>query len=161
MRKMTRTTITGKQFDEERALYHLQHTDVTNCVFAGPADGESALKESVDVEADVRGHILSVKNPGSGRIIADSVGEIIRGGAVMECTGEVICRTELLRNMADAGCEEDTATGVLTCLKQGKKKDGILLLQEQRDALLDGIHKDQSCIGFLDEVLGGMRKECM
>lgn len=46
---MTRTNIFGKQFDEERALYHLQNADVTDCVFAGPADGESALKESADV----------------------------------------------------------------------------------------------------------------
>ena len=66
---MTRTNITGKQFDEERALYHLQN-------------------------ADVKGHIISVKNPRSGHIIADSVGEIIRGDAVMECTGEVILRAE-------------------------------------------------------------------
>lgn len=44
-----RTKIIGKQFDEERALYYLQHTDVENCVFAGPADGESALKEARDV----------------------------------------------------------------------------------------------------------------
>ncbi len=48
MRKM----ITGKQFDEERALYHLQHTDVRNCRFAGPADGESALKEARDVDLE-------------------------------------------------------------------------------------------------------------
>ena len=44
-----RETIIGKQFDEERALYHLQHTDVENCIFAGPLDGESALKESRDI----------------------------------------------------------------------------------------------------------------
>ena len=44
-----RTTITNGQFDEERALYHLQHADVSECIFAGPADGESALKESRDV----------------------------------------------------------------------------------------------------------------
>lgn len=44
-----RNTISGKQFDEERALYHLQHSDVVNCIFAGPADGESVLKESRDV----------------------------------------------------------------------------------------------------------------
>ena len=31
---MTRTSITGKQFDEERALYHLQNADVTDSVFA-------------------------------------------------------------------------------------------------------------------------------
>lgn len=46
---MERRAISGKQFDEERALYHLQHAEVADCVFAGPADGESALKESEDV----------------------------------------------------------------------------------------------------------------
>ena len=44
-----RTTIAKSQFDEERALYHLQNADVVECIFAGPADGESALKESGDV----------------------------------------------------------------------------------------------------------------
>ena len=44
-----RTQIQNQQFDEERALYHLQHTDVIGCQFAGPADGESALKEARDV----------------------------------------------------------------------------------------------------------------
>lgn len=43
------TTIANKQFDEERALYHLQDADVVECIFAGPADGESVLKESRDV----------------------------------------------------------------------------------------------------------------
>ena len=325
---MTRTIITGKQFDEERALYHLQHTDVTNCVFAGPADGESVLKESVDVglkdcrfslryplwhvkgftmadcsmddktraaiwyaengsitdsvlggikavrecvhirlercqiesqefgwksrditmidtdivseylfmdsrdvklcgvkmkgkysfqymenleiddseldtkdafwhsknvtvrdsivkgeylgwfsenltlinckiigtqplcycenlklinctmedtdlafeysdvDADVKGYILSVKNPRSGRIVSDSVGEIIRGDAVMECTGLVIHRTEK------------------------ERKSDLIQLQEQRDAMLEEIHKNQSCICYLDDILCGMRKEC-
>lgn len=44
-----RELIKEKQFDEERALYHLKNTDVVNCVFAGPADGESVLKEARDV----------------------------------------------------------------------------------------------------------------
>ena len=44
-----RVSINEKQFDEERALYHLQNADVVNCSFAGPADGESALKEARDV----------------------------------------------------------------------------------------------------------------
>ncbi len=44
-----RTQIRDKQYDEERALYHLQHSDVTHCTFAGPADGESVLKESRDI----------------------------------------------------------------------------------------------------------------
>ena len=44
-----RQIIKGKQFDEERALYYLRSTDVDSCVFAGPADGESVLKEARDV----------------------------------------------------------------------------------------------------------------
>lgn len=44
-----RTVIENQQFDEERALYNLQMAEVKNCVFAGPADGESVLKESRDV----------------------------------------------------------------------------------------------------------------
>ena len=45
-----REKITCRQFDEERALYNLKSTDVENCVFAGPADGESVLKEARDVK---------------------------------------------------------------------------------------------------------------
>lgn len=44
--------IENQMFDEERALYHLQDTTVHNCTFAGPADGESALKESHRVTVD-------------------------------------------------------------------------------------------------------------
>ena len=65
---------------------------------------------------------------------------------------------KLIQNMVDAGCTENTIDRFLSCLKQGQKKKGLLLLQEQRKMLLDGIHKDQSCIAFLDEVLCGLRK---
>lgn len=44
-----RQVIKNQQFDEERALYHLQNTDVFCCIFAGEADGESVLKEARDV----------------------------------------------------------------------------------------------------------------
>lgn len=44
-----REQIKGMQFDEERALYNLTHGDVADCVFAGPADGESVLKEARDI----------------------------------------------------------------------------------------------------------------
>lgn len=46
---MQRTKIESKQLDEERALYHLTGADVTDCTFAGPADGESVLKEARDI----------------------------------------------------------------------------------------------------------------
>ncbi|MBR4555681.1 MAG: DUF3737 family protein [Ruminococcus sp.] len=46
--------------------------------------------EYSDVEADVKGHIDSVKNPRSGRITADSIGEIIKEDPVMECDAQII-----------------------------------------------------------------------
>ena len=42
--------IIGKQFGEERALYALSGARIENCSFAGDEDGESALKESHDIE---------------------------------------------------------------------------------------------------------------
>lgn len=48
--------------------------------------------EYSDVEADVIGHVISIKNPKSGVITVDSVGEVIHDNPVMECTGEVIIR---------------------------------------------------------------------
>ena len=44
-----RTRIANQTFDAERALYHALHADLENITFAGPADGESALKEAHDV----------------------------------------------------------------------------------------------------------------
>lgn len=41
--------IVGLTLDEERALYNLQDSVVEGCTFAGPADGESALKEARNV----------------------------------------------------------------------------------------------------------------
>ncbi len=41
--------ISGKTYDEERALYNLSDTEVSDCIFAGPADGESAFKEARDI----------------------------------------------------------------------------------------------------------------
>lgn len=45
-------TIANKTLDQERALYGLRDTLVKDCIFDGPADGESAFKECADVEAD-------------------------------------------------------------------------------------------------------------
>lgn len=40
------SVIANQTFDVERALYHLEDAEVIGCTFAGPADGESALKEA-------------------------------------------------------------------------------------------------------------------
>lgn len=45
MKTNGRKVIEGLSYDEERALYNYYDTAVLNCTFAGPADGESALKE--------------------------------------------------------------------------------------------------------------------
>lgn len=45
-----KTQIINKTFDAERALYHLQDSSVVACTFAGPADGESVLKESQNID---------------------------------------------------------------------------------------------------------------
>lgn len=45
-------TITHKTFDEERALYAAKNICVKNCIFDGPADGESAFKEGRDITID-------------------------------------------------------------------------------------------------------------
>ena len=41
--------VCGQKFDEERALYNIKNTEVSDCSFAGPADGESVLKETRNV----------------------------------------------------------------------------------------------------------------
>ena len=45
-------TIRNQTFDEERALYGSQGICLQHCAFDGPADGESALKESSQITAD-------------------------------------------------------------------------------------------------------------
>ena len=47
-----RKEIIGETFDEERSLYNLRNADVIDCVFAGPADGESGLKEARNVKRE-------------------------------------------------------------------------------------------------------------
>ena len=44
--------IENKTFDEERALYGSDRVRAVGCRFDGPADGESAFKESKNIEAD-------------------------------------------------------------------------------------------------------------
>ena len=48
--------------------------------------------EYSDVEATIKGKVDSIKNPLSGTITVDEVGEIINENPVYECTGKVIIR---------------------------------------------------------------------
>ncbi|MCR5669476.1 MAG: DUF3737 family protein [Butyrivibrio sp.] len=46
------TLYKDQRFDEERALYGSNGVEVSDCSFDGPADGESALKESKNVQVN-------------------------------------------------------------------------------------------------------------
>lgn len=55
------TLIKNQTFDEERALYGSDGVTVMSCRFEGPADGESALKESRNIE--VRDSYFNLRYP--------------------------------------------------------------------------------------------------
>lgn len=58
----------------EQPLCYAQDLILENCTF--DAESDRAFEYST-VNADIKGHIKSIKNPTSGRIIADSIGETI------------------------------------------------------------------------------------
>ncbi|MDE7454063.1 MAG: DUF3737 family protein [Clostridia bacterium] len=48
--------------------------------------------EYSEVDADIKGEVLSVKNPASGKIVADGYGEIILSDSKYKCIAEIIKR---------------------------------------------------------------------
>ena len=81
-------TLVGCAISGTQPLCYCKDLKLIDCTM----EGTDLSFEYSDVEATVKGHIHSVKNPRSGSITADSVGEVIMGDAVMECTGKVIIR---------------------------------------------------------------------
>ena len=71
-------------------LCYCKNLKLINCTM----EGADFAFEYSDVDADIRGNIISVKNPKSGKIVADSVDEIIMEDAIMPCNGKVILREE-------------------------------------------------------------------
>ena len=66
---------------------------------------------------------------------------------------------ELAQNLIDAGCGEEMISCLLSCLLDGDKAEGLCRLEERRSELLDDIHRDQSVLGYLDELLAGLREQ--
>ena len=81
-------TLVGCAISGTQPLCYCKDLKLVDCTM----EGTDLSFEYSDVEATVNGHIDSVKNPRSGSVTADSVGEVIMGDAVMECTGKVIIR---------------------------------------------------------------------
>ena len=81
--------ITGTQ-----PLCYCKNLKLINCEM----ENTDLCFEYSDVNADIKGHIISVKNPKSGVIKAGSVGEIIMEDAVMTCRGKVLTRSDKCNN---------------------------------------------------------------
>lgn len=71
-------------------LCYCKNLKLINCIME---DTDLAFEYS-DVDAEIEGDIMSVKNPKSGTIVADSVGEVINEDAVIRCCGKVLIRKE-------------------------------------------------------------------
>lgn len=61
---------------------------LVNCILHGC---DRAFEYS-EVDAELKGHVDSVKNPRAGRIAADSIGEIIREAPVYPCDCEIVLK---------------------------------------------------------------------
>ena len=85
-----RLTLINCKISGTQPLCYCKNLRLVNCRM----EGTDFSFEYSDVDADIAGNIISVKNPRSGRIVADSVGEVIWGDAVMDCNGEVIIRNK-------------------------------------------------------------------
>lgn len=69
------------------------------------------------------------------------------------------CEDEIIQNLKDAGCDEDTIRTFMDDLQCGKQATGTQLLQKHRRSLLDNLHQDQKQIDCLDYLLFMMKKE--
>ena len=147
-----REWIENKTFDEERALYNLKHTDVVNCTFAGPADGESVLKEARDIGVE---HCdFSLRYPlwhvEGFRLADSSMDDKTRAAIWYACDGEItnsklhgIKAVRECRNIRLAGCD-------IISQEFGWKSSGISLtdtavtaeyiFMDSRDVTLDRVN---------------------
>ena len=146
-----REVISNQQFDEERALYYLQHADVVACVFAGPADGESVLKEARDV--GVKNCSFSLRYPlwhvQGFKMENSTMDELTRAAIWYACDGEIknstlggIKAVRECRNIAIDGC-------AIVSQEFGWKSSGITLkdtsvtaeyiFMDSRDVVLENV----------------------
>lgn len=143
--------ITGKQFDEERALYYLRDTDVVDCMFAGPADGESVLKEARNV--GVKNCAFSLRYPlwhVCGFRLENSTMDDKTRAAIWYATDGVIVDSTLGGIKAVRECRNISLTGCdIVSQEFGWKSSGITLkdssitseyvFMDSRDVVLDNV----------------------
>lgn len=66
---------------------------------------------------------------------------------------------EVIQNLKDAGCDEDTIQCFMQQLQRGRQTHGIHLLQKHRCCLLDTLHRNQKQIDCLDYLLFMLKKK--
>ncbi|KAG4091602.1 hypothetical protein H8356DRAFT_1003528 [Neocallimastix lanati (nom. inval.)] len=71
-------------------LCYCKNLKMINCSM----EGTDLSFEYSEVEATINGHVLSIKNPKSGSITVDSVGDIILEDSIMESNAKIIIRNE-------------------------------------------------------------------
>lgn len=81
-------TLINCEISGTQPLCYCKNLKLIHCTMHG---ADLAFEYS-DVDADISGTIDSVKNPRSGKITADAIGEIIREDAVMDCCAEIVIR---------------------------------------------------------------------
>ena len=103
-------TYSNQTFDEERALYGIRGAIVENCRFDGPNDGESAMKESSDI--NVKKCFFNLRYPFWH----------VNGADISDCTMTDKCRAPLWY---------DNDIGIYGC-----KINGVKALRECRNVTL-------------------------
>ena len=83
-------TLVNCEISGTQPLCYCKNLKLHNCTM----QGTDLAFEYSDVEAEIRGQIDSVKNPHSGKIIADRIGTIIREDAVLDCNAQIVIREE-------------------------------------------------------------------
>jgi len=132
-----REEIVGQQFDEERALYHLCKADVVDCVFAGPADGESVLKEARDV--NLENCSFSLRYPlwhVEGFKLVDSKMDELTRAAIWYAKNGVIADSDLHGIKAVRECSNiSISNSIITSEEFGWKSDHITIKDSELNAM--------------------------
>lgn len=79
-------TLIGCRISGTQPLCYCHNLRLIDCTM----EGTDLAFEYSDVHAEVKGNIEFVKNPRSGRIRAGSIGEIVLGDQIMECSCEIV-----------------------------------------------------------------------
>lgn len=79
-------TLIGCRISGTQPFCYCSNLKLIDCTM----EGTDLAFEYSDVDAEVKGHVESVKNPRSGRIHAGSIGRVVLEDQVMECSCEIV-----------------------------------------------------------------------